>query len=132
MTGEGDVNSSITARSETYQVERAAGTGGQDWHGERRPPCGGRGRLRSGRDGRWPDGTSEASGGGEGGREESTDPPPVDYGDARHLVVRMLMLRKGDYEFTWPSELLQAKYFGLEPPSASQCTGIEVGLSNGN
>ena len=56
----------------------------------------GRGEGKVAEDGTG-DGTSEASGGGEGGREESTDPPPVDYGDAPHLVVRMSMLRKGDY-----------------------------------
>ena len=86
----------------------------------------GRGEGKVAEDGTG-DGTSEASGGGEGGREESTDPPPVGDGDARHLVVRMSMLRKGDYV---AKKLLQA--ISVWPPSASQCTGTEVGLSNGN
>ena len=95
----------------------------------------GRGEGKVAEDGTG-DGTSEASGGGEGGREESTDPPPVDYGDARHLVVRMSMLRKGDYV---AKKLLQAisvwshrRLRSARELRWASVTGTEVGLSGRN
>ena len=95
----------------------------------------GRGEGKVAEDGTG-DGTSEASGGGEGGREESTDPPPVDYGDAPHLVVRMSMLRKGDYV---AKKLLQAisvwshrRLRSARELRWASVTGTEVGLSGRN